>query len=225
MLISPKWSPGPSRRRTLPPWLTTASPSRMRWKPRATLPSLVIDWPASWRTSLARPVSCFNCRPDRPANRSMRDSIWATSEVAMGPPSPPAMTRDARASHAAGTSDRPRRLLRASRRAQHRDEEIRLVRERPQVPGGQQEVRRPPGRPGVVEEFGEGIAAAGAEADRGPPVGGDVRAQPPEHLDPRARREERHHVAGADDAVEACGDAACGQVEVGQVADQPARAR
>src|SRR3712207_8652114 len=57
--------------------------------------------------------------------------------------------------------------------------------ERVQVPARQEQVGREAGAAGVVQEGVEGVAAAGAEADHGPPVVGQAGAE-------AAQRSEEH---------------------------------
>jgi len=52
----------------------------------------------------------------------------------------------------------------------------------------------------------------------------NVPSEASQHLMASTRREERHHVSGADDGIEAFRDAASRQVELRQVLDDPARA-
>ena len=64
-----------------------------------------------------------------------------------------------------------------------------------------------PAAAGVGEEVVELVAPAGAEADGRAAAGRHVRPHPAQHLDARALRQERHHVARAHDRVERLGDA------------------
>src|SRR5690625_2063869 len=104
-------------------------------------------------------------------------------------------------------------------------EEVGGFLQRSQVPRGEQEGGDQAALPGVGEEVVEGVAPPGPEPDRGTPVGPQVARHAPQHLDPGALGEEGHDVAGAQDGVERLGDAAGGQVELGEGAelDPPAR--
>ena len=85
----------------------------------------------------------------------------------------PAVSAARRAAPSAGRDGaRPACGGSRSGRSEDRDQEVRVRRERPQVPGGQQQVRRPARVRGVGEEVVERVAAVGAEADGRPSVVG-----------------------------------------------------
>src|SRR5699024_8042898 len=60
---------------------------------------------------------------------------------------------------------------------QHGHEEVAVLPERAQVPGGEQHIGHEPGPLGVLQELRERVAAAGAEAHGRPAVGGQVESE------------------------------------------------
>jgi hypothetical protein len=102
-------------------------------------------------------------------------------------------------------------------------QEVGILTPRTKVPRGQKQVSLQPRLAGVGQERRELVATVGPEADDDPSLRMKVPSEASHHLNASARREERHHVSGADDGIEGLRNTSRRQVKLRQVLDDPAR--